>query len=322
MRKHQAARAEKVRQRIKQESHESLRQAKRRLVKSASAESLADHVTPLGEAISNGKAAVPRKIRPGWRLLSFLLCGLLSLALFTAWRSPQYKVATVRVNGLQRLSEEEVLHAVVASGQQIFAVNPAEIHASVAASFPELWDIQVSVIMPNIVEVYVVERQPMIAWQTQNEVIWIDAEGYLIPARGRTDKLLTIQADTMPAYTLEIAEDETDVEKIILDKAGFKPNPSPLAFFAHPKRVDGNLLSAILQLNAWMPEEEILLYEQIHGLGWRDARGWDVYVGQKLENINEKMVMYETIVRELEKDDINPTLVSVEFLHAPFYRTE
>ena len=58
------------------------------------------------------------------------------------------------------------------------------------------------------------------------------------------------------------------------------------------------------------------------GLGWKDARGWDVFVGQKLEGINDKMVMYETIVRELEKQGISPTLVSVEFLHAPYYRTD
>jgi len=47
-----------------------------------------------------------------------------------------------------------------------------------------------------------------------------------------------------------------------------------------------------------------------------------VFVGQKLENINEKMVMYETIVRNLEKEGIQPSMVSVEFLHAPFYRMD
>ena len=101
-----------------------------------------------------------------------------------------------------------------------------------------------------------------------------------------------------------------------------KPNQPQYEFFAQPKRIDKALLTAILLLNAWMPEEETLLFQKIRGLGWRDTRGWDVFVGQKLENINDKMVMYETIVQELEKDNIYPTMVSVEFLHAPYYRTD
>ena len=109
---------------------------------------------------------------------------------------------------------------------------------------------------------------------------------------------------------------------MIRDKPFFKANPSALAFFAVPKQIDGTLLTAALQLNAWMPNEKTLLYQRQRGLGWKDARGWDVFVGQKLEGINDKMVMYETIVRELEKQGVSPTLVSVEFLHAPYYRTD
>ena len=77
-----------------------------------------------------------------------------------------------------------------------------------------------------------------------------------------------------------------------------------------------------MQLNAWMPEEKELLYEAMRGVGWRDVRGWNVFIGSKLENINDKMVMYETIIRQLEKEGIKPAMVSVEFLHAPFYRME
>jgi len=95
-----------------------------------------------------------------------------------------------------------------------------------------------------------------------------------------------------------------------------------LHFFAQPKQIDKALLTAILQLNAWMPQEKTLLFQQQRGLGWTDVRGWDVYIGQKLEKINEKMMMYETIVKELDNQEIKPTMVSVEFLHAPYYRTD
>jgi hypothetical protein len=47
-----------------------------------------------------------------------------------------------------------------------------------------------------------------------------------------------------------------------------------------------------------------------------------VFIGSKLERINDKMLMYETIVRKLEEQGIQPNMVSVEFLHAPYYRQE
>ena len=156
-----------------------------------------------------------------------------------------------------------------------------------------------------------------------DSVIWVDTEGYLIPARGSAPAMLTISADSLPVYELDddLKEDGL-ATKIIQDKSIRKPGLSDLVFFAQSKHIDSNLLVGVLQLNAWMPNEKTLLYQKQRGLGWKDARGWDVFVGQKLENINDKMVMYETIVRNLEEQGINPSLVSVEFLNAPYYRVD
>jgi len=322
MRKHQKARADHVRSRLNQESNDSLQQAKRRLVNGTSDQSRNGLSTPLDEISKGGNPAVRRKLRPGWRLVSFLLSGLFSFALFTAWQSPQYKVDNVTIYGLKRLEAEEVLGAINLDGDHIFVIDPQMIANSISRQFPELWDIQVQISLSNFIDIYVIERQPMIAWQMKDDLIWIDTEGYLIPARGTAGNLLTIKADSYPSYEVEHNPDQFGMEKTIQDKQGMKPNQSPYTFFAQPKRIDEALLEAILQLNAWMPEEETLLFQKIRGLGWGDTRGWDVFVGQKLENINDKMVMYETIVQELEKDGINPSMVSVEFLHAPYYRTD
>ena len=162
----------------------------------------------------------------------------------------------------------------------------------------------------------------MITWQSKDAQMWVDSEGYLIPARGQADAMLIIQANSLPPYQLKSSIQDPETLMVIRDKPYLKPNPSTLAYFAVPKKIDENLLTAILQLNAWMPNEASLLYQKQRGIGWKDARGWDVFVGRKLEGINDKMVMYETIVRELEKEGISPTLLSVEFLHAPYYRTD
>lgn len=315
-------RSEKLRRRIQQESQESIRQAANRLVNVPVSQAQVD-VTPLAEKVKGeNSGAVKRRFKVGWRILSLLTSGILTYILYVAWQFPEYKVSSVQVLGLQRITQEEALANINLTGMHIFAVIPQQITGILQEGFPEFRDIDVKVNLPARVEIDILERQPAIAWQTKESLIWIDNEGYLIPPRGTPGDLLTIQADSLPAYHLKSTSAVSGSGKMITDKASMKPNQSPLAFFAQPKQVDGALLTAILQLNAWMPQEKTLLYQQQRGLGWADIRGWDVFIGQKLENINEKMVMYETIVRQLEEQGIGPSMVSVEFLHAPYYRTD
>ena len=315
-------RAAKVRQRLTNESRDSIGSAKKRLTEIPPKQQSQNGFIPLNDALNTSQPAVKKRLKPGWRVLSLLLVSLFSYALLTAWQSPEYKVSAVSVSGLQRLNEEEILGVVNVNGMHIFAVEPEIIQEDITAAFPELRDIRVKISLPAQIETQVIERLPMIAWQSDESLIWIDTEGYLIPARGEAGNLLTIRANALPGYHLISSIEETGSTKFVRDKSSFKPNLSALAFFALPKQIDGTLLTAILQLNAWMPEERTLLFQKVHGLGWSDVRGWDVYVGQKLEKINDKMVMYETIVRQLEKEGISPTMVSVEFLHAPYYRTD
>ena len=124
MPKRQKARADHVRSRLNQESNDSLQQAKRRLVNGTSNQSRNGLSTPLDEISNGGNPAVRRKLRPGWRLVSFLLSGLFSFALFTAWQSPQYKVDNVTINGLKRLEAEEVLETINLDGDHIFVIDP------------------------------------------------------------------------------------------------------------------------------------------------------------------------------------------------------
>ena len=308
---------------MNRESQDSIHQASRRVVEPPANQPPRNGFTPLTDSANEEiTGAIKRRFKVGWRVLSLLIVGILSYALLAAWRSPEYRITTVKVTGLQRLTEAEVLAKVNAVGMHSFAVIPEKIRAEIAAAFPEFRDVTVKVGIPASLEIRVVERQPMIAWQSKTALIWVDSEGYLIPPRGAAGEMLIIQADSLPAYQLKSSIVELSTTKVFRDKPYFKPSPSALAFFALPKQIDGTLLTAALQLNAWMPNEKILLYQKQRGLGWKDTRGWDVFIGQKLEGINDKMVMYETIVRELEKQGISPTLVSVEFHHAPYYRTD
>jgi len=316
-------RSEQIRHKMNDDSQDSIRKASRRVVEPPAYLPQRNGFTPLTESGSDEvTGAIKRRFKVGWRVLSLLIVGILSYALLTAWRSPEYRISAIKVTGLQRLTEAEVLARVPAIGMHSFAIIPEKIRADIIAAFPEFLDVTVKVGIPASLEIRVVERQPMIAWQSKTALIWVDSEGFLIPPRGTAGEMLTIQADSLPGYQVKSSIEEPGTAKVIRDKPYFKANPSALAFFALPKQIDGTLLTAALQLNAWMPNEKTLLYQKQRGLGWKDARGWDVFIGQKLEGINDKMVMYETVVRELEKEGISPTLVSVEFLHAPYYRTD
>lgn len=321
-------RSEKVRQRLKRESNTWINQASRRLT-DPNISSKNNNAQSFSTSVPIGSQAEKRNhfFRIGWRLISFLLTAAFSFGLYQMWTRPEFRISDIKINGLQRIPEDEVLSKLDLNGKQIFTIDTGAIKQSLERAFPELWDIRVHLVMPNQVSIQLIERQPMIAWKFAELVMWVDAEGFLIPARNSEQDLLTIKADTLPVYQLAIElaiDDETlemdRISNIFRDKPQIKNDFQQSIFFAFPKKITQNLLTAILQLNAWMPDEKELLYESVRGVGWQDVRGWDVFIGSKLENINDKMLMYETIIRELDKQGIQPSLVSVEFLHAPYYR--
>jgi len=262
------------------------------------------------------------KLRIGWRPASLVICTLLAYTLTNAWNSPQFRIEEIEIIGSQRISETDILAAIPAIGQHSYALDLESLKNDLLRKFPEFRQVEVKLGMPAQLNIHVVERQPVFSWKHQGTTYWIDDEGYLIPARGKSSVTLTILADSIPAYIMQRDLSIFNIKKSYQDKPAFHPGISDLAFFSSPKRIDMGLLSAILQLNAWMPEERNLLYQKTRGLGWKDPRGWDVFVGQKLEKINERMVMYQMLIRNLEDQDIYPTMVSVEFLHAPYYRLD
>jgi len=321
-------RSEKVRQRLKKESRTWINQASSRLTNPKKPNDIFDESQQSASSIIKQQAKKQNHFfRIGWRLVSLLLVIGFVYGIYQMWTSPEFLVTNISIKGLQRIPEDEVLAKFDLVGKQIFIIDPNMIEQILNRSYPELWDIRINLVMPNTISIRLIERQPMIIWKSQSMDLWIDAEGFLIPARNQQLDLLTIDADTLPTYLLaeksekpdaSISEDE--IQNIVKDKPQIKGVFQQPLFFVFQKKITPHLLTAILQLNAWMPDEEELLYEAVRGVGWHDDRGWDVFIGSKLESINDKMLMYETIIRQLDKEGIQPTLVSVEFLHAPYYR--
>ncbi len=70
------------------------------------------------------------------------------------------------------------------------------------------------------------------------------------------------------------------------------------------------------------PIRPSLIYSEKEGLGWHDPRGWDVYFGKTLDDLEMKISMVQAIVDQFGQKKIKPVYVNLEFLHAPYYRLE
>lgn len=258
-------------------------------------------------------------VNPGWRLLSALLAVAYCFGLFTLWNNPSFVVSEVDIVGLQRLTAADVAAVMDVNNLSIVEIRPSEIRERVAQAFPELVDIEVSVAFPAAVGLSAVERQPQIAWHNGDQVYWIDAEGVVIPPRGEpAEPLVSITANTQPPLVALPKPKETEETK-----AGKPGKAIPVT--AEPvwgRQVLPTLLTAAAELRPYIPAESNLVYNSSSGLGWTDPRGWQVFIGQTLENIDQKLVVYQSVVEALGQRGIIPSMISVEHVHAPFYRTE
>ena len=268
----------------------------------------------LNSSVELKMPAIP-EIKPGWRILSGFLTLTLTALIIFVYNSAQLRVNNLQVTGLNRIKVSEIADTLRLSDTPIFAVNPADVQKVIEKKFPELKEISVSVSLPAIIQLQVTERQPVAAWQYNDLTVWIDSEGYLFPAHGKAGNLLTIHAKSPPPLksiepVIDVQATTTAVDKTKSEK------PSS------PKIMDEVLLSTAIKLNKNLALDSNLVYNERNGLGWTDQNGWVVYVGKRMENLDQKMTVYKGIVNILSKQGTQPAVISVENLYAPYYRME
>jgi len=251
-------------------------------------------------------------IQLGWRLISGAIF-LLSLAVVISFTSlSTFQVSTINLRGAQRLTVDALLSQVDLVGTSIIRLDPQDIKTSIEDRFPGLSSVSISVNLPASIAVQVEEREPLILWQQEGSALWIDAEGIMFPVNGEVEVAQTVIATADPPSAPEIFIPEVD------DETG---EISHLLEQSFPHTTVG-FVEAVLSLTEYIPEGTPLQYNPQFGLGWLDPNGWLVYFGRDTTNIDMKLSEYQTIIGALENQNITPTLISLEFLHAPFYRLE
>jgi len=217
-----------------------------------------------------------------------LFCLILSL-FFT---SDVFYVRSIQVRGNDHITREEVFAFSDIADYHMFWLDPERIRqsvlrsASIADSAVELgWP-------PNLITIIVQERQPAIVWSEAGEETWIDLQGRVMQARAEMPNLL-------------------HVHLIAGDYGGPKPSADDFT---------GDMVLGALRLKEILPAGEHLRFHPMHGLGWTNELGWQVWMGSDSAAVmSEKVTMYNVLVDNIISRAIPIAELNIANPDAPFY---
>ena len=233
------------------------------------------------------------------RWISLALVGMCVYALYLTGMNEDFYLTTIPVEGTISISAAEIVAGSGLAGMHIFAADPNEAAARIA-EVPGVISAAVTLNWPNQVHIQVQEDSPIAVWLEGSNQFWVTKNGRLIPARSQTLGLLLIEYELTPQVTE--ADPETDAE-----------TDTPQVHF-----VPDDVLQGALQLRTLRPNIEKLYYRPANGLSYQDGRGWRVYFGSGTD-MQQKLVVYETIVDTLLEQGLTPVYVSVSNQEKPYY---
>jgi cell division protein FtsQ len=260
-------------------------------------------------------------IRPSWRMLSGSLVILLSVLLVYLSTSTEFMIKSPTINGLKRITSAEIEGVAPLRNEHIFMVDPQHIENALLAAFPELKSVSVTVSFPGKVTIQGVERQPVVTWRNKDMVMWIDNEGVLFPSHGQAETFMTISSDSNPPMVQSMLKPNLLSDEITT-QTGQTDAQNKETIKASKRFVDRNVLNSAILLYQQIPVNSTVVYDKNRGLGWMDNNGWNVFVGFNLDQLDQKMLIYNRLVDKLNKAGIHPKMISIEYVNAPFYRLE
>jgi hypothetical protein len=234
----------------------------------------------------------------GSRWISAGLTLLLGFLIYSMWTASPFMIKSAEVYGNLRLGTSEINTMLDIVGQPIFMAIPSQIMTNLQIAFPDLESVAVHVGFPNRIILDVKERNPILAWYLNGDLTWIDANGVAFTPRGEIPGLVQVVANGAPPA-------------IPFDQA--------LPLYGQ-KFISPELVQVMVALSAEIPTGMPMIFDPKYGIGWQDPRGWTVYVGQTVKDIRMKMEVYNSIVDNLSLQGVQPSLISVESLNAPFYK--
>ncbi len=324
-------------QRKEQPKQRLRKQPRMRRIQATTAAPLPDLATP--EARSARKTAAKRKRRNSQQRIRRPIAGVMAVVLNTRWISlavlgvcaytlfliggdDRFYLNYIPVEGATSLDINHIVAESGLAGRHIFAADPQEaadrlgqVGGVITASVTLHW--------PNDVSIILREKPPLATWQEGEEAYWVDEDGGLSPARAQTVGLLNIISE-VTSDKAEVTSDElratSEEAEVTSDEATDDEPTTTDAVDAQVAFVPRDVLAGALQLRALRPNIDKLYYRPSGGLSYQDGRGWRAYFGVG-QDMNQKLVVYETVVAQLMERGIRPEYTSVSNQYKPYYRS-
>src|SRR4051812_35288573 len=132
------------------------------------------------------------------KLIAMLLLFGASGLLYHVAASDDFQVTTVVVTGSQLVPVAEIQQVAAASGLNIFWVRQEEVGHRLQA-ISAVQSARVTTVLPNRLEVRIVERTPVAVWQSGETSFLIDAEGRVLRSTDQAVTLPTIRDTGTPS---------------------------------------------------------------------------------------------------------------------------
>jgi cell division protein FtsQ len=207
-----------------------------------------------------------------WRWVSGIMTALLILVLYGLFAIDAFYVSSIGVSGVNYLAKEDIFRFTGVADKHIFWIDPDEVREQLesnnniaAADVRVSWGEQT-------VQIIIQERDPVLIWEQDTERVWVDINGIVMYQR----------------------EDRPDLLRIVYDSRATDPESPPESLGAY-SRIDKEIVHGALLLRSRLPHIDVLLYDPLKGLGWRDPRGWTAWFGIG-DNMAMKALVYEATI--------------------------
>lgn len=226
-----------------------------------------------------------------WRILSGLLTVGILVGMIMMLQASIFQVDGIEMQGLERFTEGEISQAININGTSIFFVNPEQVREDLRLTYPGLAEVTVKISWPAGVLIALEERAPVLAWNWDGHVRWVDENGVAFEPHHQGTNVIQVSSAMLP--------------------------PTVENRFVDPRIVD-----TVAVLSSYLQQGEELIFDTEHGLGWHDTRGWLVYFGFNDDDAHQKMKIYQALVEYLEGKRITPKVINVEYVDSPYFRME
>ena len=226
----------------------------------------------------------------GSRWISLFALGASVWMIMVLKTSMDFQVQTIGIEGAYYMGPSRIRSIAGIAGKQSFQVDPSLIERNLE-SHPEILSAQVTVQWPNLVNIEIEERHPILEWNDGGTSWLISSDAIAFLRRNSPPELNRVHS----------------LESVLEIEAPLDPVIAP------------EVIQAALQLKALVGDEQDLFYDPRHGFGFQDFRGWMAYFGTE-GDMELKLEAYANIVEILLQNRYPASFVSIENISAAYYR--